>query len=84
MHETAYLNPELTIIFEDLRGETKEHIVYHEPEGILGFIRDLNSKKETSMSRCILKERRRAYRWKWSSSMSTSFMKCAGVLQQHL
>ena len=47
MHETAYLNPELTIIFEDLRGETKEHIVYHEPEGILGFIRDLNSKKET-------------------------------------
>ncbi|HIW84298.1 MAG TPA: DNA gyrase subunit B [Candidatus Dorea gallistercoris] len=47
MHETAYLNPELTIIFEDLRGEAKEHIVYHEPEGILGFIRDLNSKKET-------------------------------------
>ncbi len=37
MHETAYLNPELTIIFEDLRGETKEHIVYHEPEGILGI-----------------------------------------------
>ena len=46
MHETAYLNPELTIIFEDLRGEEKEKIVYHEPEGILGFIRDLNSKKE--------------------------------------
>ena len=46
MHETAYLNPELTIIFEDLRGEEKEKIVYREPEGILGFIRDLNSKKE--------------------------------------
>ncbi len=46
MHETAYLNPELTIIFEDLRGEEKEKIVYHEPEGILGFIRDRNSKKE--------------------------------------
>ena len=46
MHETAYLNPELTIIFEDLRGEEKEKIVYHEPEGILDFIRDLNSKKE--------------------------------------
>ena len=46
MHETAYLNPELTIIFEDLRGEEKEKIVYHEPEGILGFIRDLNAKKE--------------------------------------
>ena len=32
MHETAYLNPELTIIFEDLRGETPEHIEYvHDP-----------------------------------------------------
>ena len=46
MHETAYLNPELTIIFEDLRGETPEHIEYHEPDGILGFIRELNAKKE--------------------------------------
>lgn len=46
MHETAYLNPSLTIIFEDLRGAEKEKIVYHEPEGILGFIKDLNSKKE--------------------------------------
>lgn len=46
MHETAYLNPLLTIIFEDLRGAEKEKIVYHEPDGILGFIKDLNSKKE--------------------------------------
>ncbi len=46
MHETAYLNPDLTIIFEDLRGEEKEHIVYHEPEGIVGFIRELNANKE--------------------------------------
>lgn len=46
MHETAYLNPALTIIFEDKRGSETEHIVYHEPEGILGFIEDLNSKKE--------------------------------------
>ena len=47
LHETAYLNPELTIIFDDKRLEQPEHIVYHEPEGILGFIRDLNKKKET-------------------------------------
>ena len=47
MHETAYLNPSLTIIFEDKRGAEKEHVVYHEPDGILGFIKDLNSKKET-------------------------------------
>lgn len=46
MHETAYLNPELTIIFDDKRGSETEHIVYHEPDGILGFIKDLNSKKE--------------------------------------
>lgn len=46
MHETVYLNPSLTIIFEDLRGAEKEKIVYHEPDGILGFIKDLNSKKE--------------------------------------
>ena len=46
MHETAYLNPSLTIIFENLRGAEKEKIVYHEPDGILGFIKDLNSKKE--------------------------------------
>ena len=46
MHETAYLNPSRTIIFEDLRGAEKEKIVYHEPDGILGFIKDLNSKKE--------------------------------------
>lgn len=46
MHETAYLNPNLTIIFEDMRPESKEKIVYHEPDGILGFINDLNSKKD--------------------------------------
>lgn len=47
LHETAYLNPELTIIFDDKRLEEPEHVVYHEPEGIIGFIRDLNKKKET-------------------------------------
>lgn len=46
MHETAYLNPNLTIVFEDLRDEEKEHIEYHEPDGIIGFIKDLNASKE--------------------------------------
>ncbi len=46
LHETAYLNPTLTIIFEDKRLPEKEHIEYHEPNGILGFIKDLNQKKE--------------------------------------
>jgi DNA gyrase subunit B len=47
LHETAYLNPELTIIFEDKRKEETEHIEYHEPEGIVGFIKDMNKAKET-------------------------------------
>ena len=38
LHETAYLNPALTIIFEDRRGETVEHLEYHEPDGIVGFV----------------------------------------------
>lgn len=46
LHETAYLNPELTIFFDDKRPETSEHVVYHEPDGIIGFIRDMNQKKE--------------------------------------
>lgn len=47
LHETAYLNPELTIIYEDKRREEPEHIEYHEPEGIVGFIKDMNKSKET-------------------------------------
>ncbi len=47
LHETAYLNPKLKIIFEDKRGAQTEHVEYHEPEGILGFIKELNGKKET-------------------------------------
>ena len=47
MHETAYLNPNLTIIYEDKRGEKTEHIEYHEPDGIIGFVRDLNKNLET-------------------------------------
>ena len=46
LHETAYLNPALTIYFEDLRGAEPEKLEYHEPEGIIGFITDMNHKKE--------------------------------------
>ena len=46
LHETAYLNPELTIVFEDRRREQTEHIEFHEPDGIIGFIKDMNQKKE--------------------------------------
>ena len=46
LHETAYLNPELTIVFEDKREEETEIIEFHEPDGIIGFVKDLNRKKE--------------------------------------
>jgi len=46
LHETAYLNPKLTIIFEDRRGEEVEHIEFHEEEGIVGFVKDINQNKE--------------------------------------
>lgn len=47
MHETAYLNPNLKIIFEDRREEEIDHIEFHEPAGIVGFIKDMNRNKET-------------------------------------
>ena len=45
MHETAYLNPALTIIFEDRRKDEVEHIEFHEPDGIVGFVKDINKKQ---------------------------------------
>ena len=46
LHETAYLNPKLTIIFTDNRSEVPETITYSEPEGIVGYVKDLNKNKE--------------------------------------
>ena len=47
LHETAYLNPNLTIVFEDKRKTELEDIEFHEPEGLIGFLKDLNKSKET-------------------------------------
>ena len=46
LHETAYLNPGLSIHFKDERQGKEEEVLFHEPEGIRGFIRDLNKNKE--------------------------------------
>ncbi|MBO6206975.1 MAG: DNA gyrase subunit B [Lachnospiraceae bacterium] len=46
LHETAYLNPELTIHFKDDRHEEPEEVTFHEPEGIRGFVKALNKGKE--------------------------------------
>lgn len=46
LHEMAYLNPNLTILYEDRRGEAAEQIAYQETEGIRGFVRELNKNSE--------------------------------------
>ncbi|MDY5578015.1 MAG: DNA topoisomerase subunit B [Lachnospiraceae bacterium] len=46
LHETAYLNPELTIIFENKRFSENEKIEYHEEEGIRAYVKDMNQGKE--------------------------------------
>lgn len=46
LHETAYLNPNLIIEFEDKREGSQEHVTFHEPDGIVGYVKDLNKKKE--------------------------------------
>ncbi|MCR5835899.1 MAG: DNA gyrase subunit B [Lachnospiraceae bacterium] len=45
LHETAYLNPELTITFENKRIAEEENLVFHEPEGIKAYVLALNKDK---------------------------------------
>ena len=47
LHETAYLNPELTIKFINKRYDEEENITYHEPEGLKAYVKDINEGKET-------------------------------------
>ena len=46
LHETAYLNPDLTIVYDDDRAGMDEHMSFHEEDGLSGFIRDLNANNE--------------------------------------
>ena len=46
LHETAYLNPKLTIYFVDKREGSEEEVTFSEPDGIIGFIKDLNKNNE--------------------------------------
>ena len=45
LHETAYLNPGLTIYYKNARDNEKEEITYHEPEGIISYVKELNRGK---------------------------------------
>lgn len=46
LHETAYLNPNLTIHYKDSREGSEEEETFHEPEGICGFVKELNKSDE--------------------------------------
>lgn len=46
LHETAYLNPNLSIHFWDKRNGKQESFIYHEPDGIIGFVKDMNKSSE--------------------------------------
>ena len=46
LHETAYLNPELKIIYTDLRGDEPDTETFHEPDGLVGFVNDIDKTSE--------------------------------------
>ena len=46
LHETAYLNPGLTIVYEDARKGQEKKVVFHEEEGITAYVKALNNNKE--------------------------------------
>ncbi|PNV63942.1 DNA topoisomerase IV subunit B [Clostridium sp. chh4-2] len=45
LHETAYLNPKLSIYYQNKRPGEEESIVFSEPEGIISYVKELNSGK---------------------------------------
>ncbi|MBQ3584394.1 MAG: DNA topoisomerase IV subunit B, partial [Lachnospiraceae bacterium] len=45
MHETAYLNPNLKIIFENKRFSEEEKVEFHEEDGLKAYVKDLNNGK---------------------------------------
>ena len=45
LHETAYLNPKLTILYENKRAGEAEKVTYSGPDGIVAYVRELNSTK---------------------------------------
>lgn len=46
LHETAYLNPGLSITFRNHRFAETEETVFHEPDGIKAYVAALNQGKE--------------------------------------
>ncbi|MGX8728999.1 MAG: DNA gyrase/topoisomerase IV subunit B, partial [Lachnospiraceae bacterium] len=57
LHETTYLNPGLTIIFRDNRGEEPAETIFHEPDGLVGFLREMNKNSEALTEPILLEGR---------------------------
>ena len=45
LHETAYLNPKLSITYTNKRPGEGESILFHEPDGIVAYVKELNNGK---------------------------------------
>jgi len=45
LHETAYLNPRLTIAYTNRRAGEETAAVFHEPEGIVAYVKKINRGK---------------------------------------
>lgn len=46
LHETAYLNPNLKILFENKRFSEEEQVEFHESDGLKAYVKDLNNGKD--------------------------------------
>ena len=58
LHETAYLNPGLTIHFEDNRKGQETSATFHEPDGIKAYVATLNKDKPSVMDVAYYKDTR--------------------------
>lgn len=47
LHETAYLNPHLALYYENKRVGEEEKITFHEPQGIISYVKQLNTGKSS-------------------------------------
>lgn len=46
LHETAYLNPELTLHFVNEREGEEEDILFQEPDGLVAYVKEMNRGKQ--------------------------------------
>ena len=46
LHETAYLNPKLTIHYVNEREGEETTVDYHEPEGICAYVKKIKMKEK--------------------------------------